>query len=96
MLLSEDNKKKRDAIFSFEQRIETMHLEFQKYHQTESQQVPDWERLENELFRFSRTKIQDLELSNQLDRILYKFQNRKIIWLKWVEEVHRLPAGDLQ
>ena len=31
------------------------------------------------------------ELSKHLERIMFKFQNRKKIWLNWVEEVHRRP-----
>ncbi|MBW1667606.1 MAG: hypothetical protein JRJ66_06050 [Deltaproteobacteria bacterium] len=50
--------------------------------------MPDWESLERQLIVFSRRKLIDLELSRHLDRVLYKFQNRKKIWLKWVQEFH--------
>ncbi len=63
-----------------------MHLDFQKYCQGLDPKMPEHERLERELLFFSRRKIFDLELSKQLDRILYKFQNRKRIWLRWADE----------
>ena len=89
MLISEENLKTRNTIFDFEKRIEEMHLGFQKYRKGLESRRPDWERLERELINFSRKRLYDLELSKQLDRVLYKFQNRKAIWLKWVEEFHR-------
>ena len=88
MLISKEHQKTRDAIFDFEKRIDEMHLDFQKYHFGEEHKMPEWEKLERNLLLFSRKKIFDLQLSKQLDRILYKFQNRRKIWLTWAEEVH--------
>jgi hypothetical protein len=48
--------------------------------------MPEWEQLQRELLQFSKRKIYDMVLSKQLDRVLYKFQNRKSIWLRWVEQ----------
>ena len=89
MLISEENLKARNSILDFEKRIDEMHLGFQKYLKRLETRMPDWERLEKDLISFSRKRVYDLELSKQLDRVLYKFQNRKSIWLKWVEEFHR-------
>ena len=85
---SEESLKIRNTIFEFEQRIDEMQLEFQKYRQGELERVPNWEKLEKEMMMYSRRKIMDYELSNQLDRVMFKFQNRKKIWLRWVEEFH--------
>jgi hypothetical protein len=86
MLISEENLKIRNKIFDFDKKIEEMHLDFQKYHQGIETKMPDWERLERDLIVFSRRRLYDLELSKHLERVLYKFQNRKRIWLKWAEE----------
>jgi len=86
MPISKELQETRSKILEFEKRIEEMHLDFQKYCQGLDPKMPDHERLERELLFFSRRKIFDLELSKQLDRILYKFQNRKRIWLRWAEE----------
>ena len=94
MLVTQENLKTRNSIFGLEKRIDEMHLEFQKYHQGQTERMPEWERLERELIIFSRKKIYDLELSKHLDRILYKFQNRKKIWLRWAEEIHHIPKGE--
>lgn len=91
MLLSKENREIRDAIIGFEKRIEDMHLDFQKYRSGQEKKMPDWERFERDLLNFSRKKIFDLTLSKNLDRVMYKFQNRKKIWLTWVEEAHSLP-----
>lgn len=91
MLLSKENKAIRDGIDKLEVRVEAMHLAFQKYQAGEENRMPDWEGLERDLIVFSRRKIFDLALSKNLDRVMYKFQNRKKIWLKWAEEVHHLP-----
>ncbi|MBN2124612.1 MAG: hypothetical protein JW821_09990 [Deltaproteobacteria bacterium] len=88
MLISKENRAVRDAIFGFERRIEEMHLGFQRYRYGDEPKMPDWERLERELLSFSRRKIMDLELSNHMDRVLHKFQNRKKIWLDWIEQFH--------
>ncbi|MCJ7597014.1 MAG: hypothetical protein MUO52_19820 [Desulfobacterales bacterium] len=89
MLISEENLKARNRILGFEKTIEDMHLDFQKYQRGVETKRPDWERVEKDLIAFSRKKVYDLELSKQLDRVLFKFQNRKKIWLKWIEEFHK-------
>ncbi|MFC1891018.1 hypothetical protein ACFLZT_01330 [Thermodesulfobacteriota bacterium] len=53
--------------------------------------MPGWENFDRELLDFSRRKIGDLELSKNLDRILYKYQNRKKIWMTWAEEIRHVP-----
>lgn len=90
MLISEENLKIRNKIFDFDRRIDEMHLGFQKYHQGLETKMPEWERLERDLLVFSRRSLIDLELSKHLERVLYKFQTRKRIWLKWAEEFHKL------
>jgi len=89
MRVSNENIEIRNRIYDFESRIEEMHLEFYKYYTEEDTKLPDIQRFERELILFSRKKIIDIELSNNLDRILYKFQNRKRIWLSWLEEVRQ-------
>jgi len=91
MLISDENLKLRNAIFDFDRRIELMHLDFQKYSRGLEVKMPDWEKLERDLIVFSRRKLIDLELSKNLERVLYKFQTRKRIWLKWAEEFHQRP-----
>jgi hypothetical protein len=91
MLISDENLKIRNVIFDFDRRIELMHLDFQKYSQGLEARMPDWEKLERDLIVFSRRKLVDLELSKHLERILYKFQTRKRIWLKWAEEFQKGP-----
>ena len=86
MLISKESQETRNKILDFEKRIEEMHLDFQKYCQGLEPRMPDHEGLERELLFFSRRKIFDLELSKQLDRILYKFQNRKRIWIRWADD----------
>lgn len=88
MLISQENLATRSSILAFEKRIDEMHSEFQRYYQGIEHKVPEWERLEAELLQFSRKKVYDLELSKQLDRVQYKFQNRKKIWMRWLEESH--------
>jgi hypothetical protein len=83
-----DHTKYREAIFLFEKQIDRMHVEFDKFRRGETNRMPDWERLERDLLFFSRRKPSPLELSNQLDRILYKFQARKRVWLRWAESFH--------
>ena len=90
MLLSKDTQVIRDGINQLEKRVEEMHLAFQKYRAGEEKKMPEWERLERDFIAFSRRKIFDLRLSKNLDRVMYKFQNRKKIWLKWVEEFHHV------
>ena len=94
MLISGENLKVRNAIFDFEKRIDEMQLAFEKYYADIEPVMPDWERLERDLLSFSRKRIIDLELSKHMERILYKFQNRKKIWLSWVEEVHKRPRKE--
>jgi hypothetical protein len=89
MLISKDNQAIRDKILDLDQRIEEMHLNFQKYSQGIEPRRPDLEMMERELLSFTRRRIFDLELSKQLDRVLFKFQNRKRIWLKWAEDFQR-------
>ena len=74
------------VISAFESRIEEMHLKFQKYRIGQEATMPDWQRLEEELLTFSRRKIYEVVISKNLDRLLYKFQNRKKLWLNWAEE----------
>ncbi len=90
MLISKNNLEVRNKIVEFDKRIEDMHVEFYKYHVDQQQKMPDWEGFERELIAYSRKKIFDLELLKGLDRVLYKFQNRKKIWLTWVEESHHI------
>jgi len=87
-LISKESLGIRNAIIAFEKRIDDMHFSFGRYRQGEEKKMPDWEKLEKDILVFSRKKIYDLELSKQLDRIMYKFQNRKKIWLSWAEEFH--------
>ena len=84
MFISEEKRKIRDAIDDFEKQIDQMHVQFHKYYHGETKIRPDWQRLEMKLLSFSRKRIFDFRLSSQLDRILYKFQNRKKIWLRWI------------
>jgi len=89
MLISRENKAIRDKILDFERRIEEMHVNFQKYTRGIEPRRPDLELMEREILGFSRRKVYDLELSKQLDRVLFKFQTRKKIWMKWAEEFQR-------
>ena len=84
MVLSEEKQKISAAIVDFEKQIDRMHTQFHKYHTEETKIRPDWERLESKLRHFSRQKVLDRQISGQLDRVLYKFQNRKKIWLSWI------------
>ena len=93
MLISQENLAIRNSLMEFEKRVDDMHYEFQRYYQGIEHKVPEWERLEADLLQFSRKKIYDLELSKQLDRVQYKFQNRKKIWLRWLEESHHLQGS---
>lgn len=87
MSISKENLEIKNRIFDLERRIEDMHLDFQKYCQGIETKIPDWEQLQRELLQFSKRKIYDMVLSKQMDRVLYKFQNRKNIWRRWVEEL---------
>ncbi|MBW1996752.1 MAG: hypothetical protein JRJ29_02175 [Deltaproteobacteria bacterium] len=97
MIISEEKLELINTISDFDRTIEKMHLDFQKYHSGVETRMPDWEALERDLLSFSRRKIYEIEISNRLDRVLYKFQNRKRIWLSWIEEVHRgLRQGSVE
>jgi len=74
-----ENLEIRNKILGFEKRIEEMHLEFGRFRHGDRETMPDWQGLEREIFVFSRRKIFDLELSKNLDRVMFKFQNRKKI-----------------
>lgn len=89
MAIADENLAIINAIEQFETRIEHMHLDFDKFIHGEADRMPPWQDLERDLLAFSRKKIFDLELSNQLDRVLHKFQNRKKIWLRWMQEARR-------
>lgn len=89
MLISSENRRLREDILRFDGRIDRMHIDFLAYRAGDAPRMPDWEGLEKELIGFSRRKIFDLELRNQLDRVMYKFQNRKKIWLKWADEYQK-------
>jgi len=91
MLLSNENIEIKNRIYDFEQRIDKMHLEFYKYYVGEKHRMPDLQRFERDILLFSRKKIIDIELSKNLDRVLFKFQNRKRIWGRWLEEMQHKP-----
>jgi hypothetical protein len=93
MLLSKENYEIRNKIMEFDQKIEEMHQDFYKYYYGVETKMPNWEALERELILYSRRGIPDLELSKNMDRVLLKFQNRKKIWLVWVEESHHTSKG---
>jgi len=93
MLISGENIETRNRLSDFERRIEDMHLEFYKYYTGEERRLPDMQKFERDILVFSRKKIMDLELSKNLDRVLFKFQNRKKIWLAWVEETRHKPKN---
>ncbi|OIP41095.1 MAG: hypothetical protein COZ70_03425 [Deltaproteobacteria bacterium CG_4_8_14_3_um_filter_51_11] len=76
------------AICEFDSKIEDIHREFLRYRAGDIQIMPDWKTLERDLIDFSRRKFFSAALNSQLDRILHKFQNRKKIWLTWVDELH--------
>ena len=88
MQISKENYELRRDIQRFEKRIEDMHQDFYKYYNGIEKILPPWEALERELLLYSKKTIFDSQIRNNLDRILYKFQNRKKIWLNWVEEYH--------
>lgn len=84
---SHENTETRDRIVGFERRIDEMHVEFLNYRNGELLRMPEWQRLEGDLLAFSRRRIPDILLSSELDRVMYKFQNRKRIWLRWIQEL---------
>jgi len=89
MTLPAEQARLMDTILLFERRIDQMHVQFDKYRHGEIHLLPDWQRFETQLLAFSRRRPHSLELSNQLDRVLFKFQERKRVWLRWAEEFHR-------
>lgn len=90
MQVSRQNYDIRIKIMEFEKRTEEMHQDFYKYYNGLEPKMPDWEMFQKELIEYSRRRITDLELSKNLDRVLYKFQNRKKIWLTWHDELHHI------
>lgn len=86
MVISDQGIEIKRQISAFEKRIDEMHIEFYKYYIGEGHSLPDLQRFERDFLLFSKKKIIDVELSHNLDRVLFKFQNRKKIWLSWVEE----------
>jgi hypothetical protein len=86
MNVSDERSDVIKALSSFERRIDDMHVEFQKYHHGQESKMPDWLGLEEDLLSFSRRKFYEVVISKNLDRLLYKFQNRKKLWLSWAEE----------
>ncbi|MBW2208384.1 MAG: hypothetical protein JRG79_15870 [Deltaproteobacteria bacterium] len=87
--MTKENYEIRMHIFGLERQIDEMHLDFERYRQGLEPVMPAWEKLELDLIWYSRRRLYDFELSSQMDRVLYKFQNRKKIWLRWVEEYHQ-------
>jgi hypothetical protein len=85
MALSEEKQKILNTIVDLDNQIDRMHAQFHKFHTQETKIRPEWVRLESRLRGFSGQKIFDVRLSSQRDRVLYKFQNRKKIWLSWIE-----------
>jgi hypothetical protein len=95
MRISKENYEIRSKIMDFEKRTDAMHQDFYKYYNGLEPKMPNWEGLERDLVNYSRKKILDLELSKNLDRVLYKFQTRKKIWLTWYEELqHRFKKEE--
>ena len=82
MSMTKENYEIRIHIFGLERQIDEMHLDFERYRQGLEPVMPAWEKLELDLIWYSRRKLYDFELSSQMDRVLYKFQNRKKIWLR--------------
>lgn len=90
MSIAKENLEIKNKILEYDRKIEEMHLAFQKYTKGIETKMPDWERFQQELLQFSKRKIFDLVLSKQMDRVLYKFQNRKSIWLRSIEEFQHI------
>jgi hypothetical protein len=91
MGILDDHTKYREAIVLFDKQIDRLHVEFDRYRRGETRRMPDWQRLERDLLFFSRRKSSSLELSNQLDRVLFKFQVRKKVGLQWAESFTHSP-----
>ena len=90
MAVADEKSEMIKAISTFETRIEEMHVEFQKYHIGQEVTMPNWQKLEEDLLTFSRRKIYEVVISKNLDRLLYKFQNRKKLWLNWAQEFQEI------
>jgi hypothetical protein len=86
MAVSDEKLEMIKALSTFERRIEDMHVAFQKYRIGQEATMPEWQKLEEELLNFSRRKIYEVVISKNLDRLLFKFQTRKRLWLNWAEE----------
>ena len=86
MAVSDEKLEMIKALSTFERRIEDMHVAFQKYRIGQEATMPEWQKLEEELLTFSRRKIYEVVISKNLDRLLFKFQTRKRLWLNWAEE----------
>ena len=86
MAVSDEKLEMIKALSTFERRIEDMHVAFQKYRIGQEATMPEWQKLEEELLNFSRRKIYEVVISKNLDRLLFKFQTRKKLWLNWAEE----------
>ena len=90
MAVSDEKSEMIRALSTFERRIEDMHVAFQKYRIGQEATMPEWQKLEEELLTFSRRKIYEVVISKNLDRLLFKFQTRKKLWLNWAEEFQGL------
>lgn len=90
MAVSDERSEMIRALSTFERRIEDMHVAFQKYRIGQEATMPEWQKLEEELLTFSRRKIYEVVISKNLDRLLFKFQTRKKLWLNWAEEFQGL------
>jgi hypothetical protein len=84
-----EKRKTQETILDLDRRVEQMHADFQKFHAGEEKTMPFWEALEREIMEVSKRKMIDTALSHQLDSVMFKFQNRKKIWLRWIDDVHR-------
>jgi hypothetical protein len=89
MALPDEQARLMDAILQFDRRIDEMHAQFDNYRHGEIHVLPDWQRFERQLLAFSRRRPHSPEVSNQLDRVLFKFQARKRVWLRWTKEFHQ-------
>lgn len=88
VLSSKTSAEVRGLMADMDRKIDEMHQEFFRYRHKEIHQIPDWQRLERDLLFLSRGKNLGAEANMRLDGILYKFQNRKRIWLQWADERH--------
>jgi hypothetical protein len=91
---TQEHERVGKSLNDFELRINKMHEDFTKFRRGDLLRMPDWERLERDLILFSRGHFVELRIRTMLDSLLFKFQNRKKIWLKWVEEVHQMAGKE--